>query len=214
MSKSSFERTQPTPHRSSCDREVHRGRGHVARRGRRPGGGQRVAALEAESGMGTRIWMCRRKTSAVLVHAPVQVRKSSPSSFSHGLQVALVDEPQGSSRREVGEGVEVLRVVGRSVPGTPNAGDVVVRHRVQVLDEAVEIRGHHHPLRAVDTAVEQPLVPCRVTRDIVVDEHPPARLHPLAAIGVRRREDPRTRRSPVGRSAGQMTTAVRQPVVW
>ena len=213
-SKSSPERTQPTSHRGPCDREAHGVRIHVARRGRRPGGGHRVAALEAEGGMGTRTRKCRRWSSAVLDHAPVQIRKSSPSSLSHGLQVALVDEPQGGSRREIGEGVEVLRVVGRSVPGTTNAGDVVVRHRAQVLDEAVEVRGHHHPLRAVGTAAEQPLVPCRITRDVVVDEHPTARLHPLAARGVQRREHPRTRRSPVGHSAGQMTAAVRQPEVW
>ena len=151
---------------------------------------------------------------AVLMKTPGLIWKSSPSSFSQRLQVPLVDEPQGGSRCEVGEGVEVLRVVGREVPGTPNAGDVVVRHQVQVLDEAVEIRGHHRPFRAVDTAAEQPLVPSRVTRDIVVDEHPTAHLHPRAAIGVRRREDPQTRRSLAGRSAGRMTAAARRLETW
>ena len=150
----------------------------------------------------------------MLNHAPVQIRQASPSSLSHGLQIALVDEPQRSGRREVGEGVEVLGVVGRGVPDAAHTGDVVVQHRVQVLDEAVEIRGHHHPLRAIDAAAGQPPVPCRIARDVVVDEHPTARLHPLAARGVRRREDPRTRRSPAGCSASQVTAAVRQPEVW
>ena len=158
--------------------------------------------------------MCRGRPSATLNHAPVQIRKASPSSLAHGLQVAFADEPQRSVRCEVGESVEMLRVVGRGVPSVAHTGNVVVRHGVQVLDEAVEVRGDHHPLRAIDTAAEQTLVPCRIAWDVVVDEHPAARLHPLAARGVRRLEGPRTRRSPAGRFAGQSTAAARQLEAW
>ena len=211
-SKSSFERAQPATDCSASYRDALGVGVHVTHGSKHSGSEHGVTALVTEGSMRTRIRMCLRRASAALNHAPVQIRKTSPSSLAHGLQVALADEPQGGIRREVGEGVEMLRVVDRGIPDAADTGDVVVRHGVQVLDEAVEVRGDHHPLHAIDTAAEQTLVPCRTARDVVVDEHPIARLHKLAERGVRRREDPRTRRSPAGRCAGQ--AAERQPMAW